>query len=138
MAGKKSILIIEDHQALRSMLTELFTIAGYEVNAVINGQEGLKAAQRGGYAAIICDIKMPLMDGITFLKAMQANPPKAKNGPVVMYSNFAYQYSKDEVLSLGAADFIAKDTLGSYELVNHVEKLINNPNSPTVAAHDPT
>jgi two-component system, NtrC family, response regulator AtoC len=122
--SKGHILILEDHQGLANMINDLFTTNGYEVTIAGNGQHGLEYAQKGGFAAIICDLKMPVMDGMSFLKALQENPPAAQNGPIIVYSNFAYQYSKDEALRRGAADFIAKDTLGTVELVAHVENLI--------------
>ena len=121
---KKTVLVIEDHPGLRSLLTDVFTMNGYQVTAVANGLEGHERAKEGGYSAIICDIKMPAMDGITFLKVLQENPAKIPNGPIIMYSNFAYEYSKDEVLALGAAEFIAKDTIATGELVERVNKLL--------------
>jgi DNA-binding NarL/FixJ family response regulator len=73
---------------------------------------------------------MPAMDGITFLKTIREHPPKVPNGPVIMYSNFAYEYSRDLVMSLGAADFIAKDTIASGELVDHVNQLLSGKGQP--------
>jgi CheY-like chemotaxis protein len=126
MPNSKQILILEDHQGLASMIRELFTSHGYEVTLANNGQHGLEYASKGGYTAIICDLKMPIMDGMAFLKALQEHPPAVANGPIIVYSNFAYQFSKDEAMRRGAADFIAKDTLGTTELVDYVEKLITD------------
>lgn len=123
---KKKILVLEDHATLRSMMTELFQLAGYQVTAVINGRQGLERAQEGGYDAIISDIKMPQMDGIQFLRAYQNSPSKSKNGPVIMYSNFAYEFSKNEVLGLGAVEFIAKDTISTGEFLDKVESIVQN------------
>jgi CheY-like chemotaxis protein len=122
----QKLLILEDHPGLGSLIQELFQSHGYDVTLATNGQQGLDYAENGGYAAIITDIKMPILDGIGFLKALNENPPKVKNGPIVVYSNFAYQYSKDEVISLGAADFIAKDTIGTGELVDYIDKLVKD------------
>lgn len=130
MANNKKVLIVEDHPGLRSLLTDLFTLNGYDVVAVNDGVAGLEKAQTGGFDVIISDIKMPAMDGITFLKALREHPPKIKNGPIIMYSNFAYEYSKDEVLGLGAADFIAKDTIASGELVERVNQMLAQSASP--------
>ena len=122
--SNNNILILEDHQGLASMIRELFSSRDYTVTIASNGQYGLDYASKGGYKAIIVDLKMPVMDGMSFLKALQENPPEKANGPIIIYSNFAYQYSKDEALRRGAADFIAKDTLGTTQLVAHVENLI--------------
>jgi CheY-like chemotaxis protein len=122
----KRLLILEDHPGLGSLIQELFTSHGYQVTLATNGQQGLSFAQEGGFDAIITDIKMPILDGMGFMKALNENPPKVKNGPIVVYSNFAYQYSKDEILSLGAIDFIAKDTIGTGELVDYIDKLVQD------------
>ena len=124
MADKEKILVLEDHQGLGQMIKDIFEFGGYSVTVVMNGRLGLEEAQKGGWSAIISDLKMPEMDGITFLKALHDNPPKHKNGPIIVYSNFAYEYSKDYVSSLGAADFIAKDTLGTTELLDRVKELM--------------
>ena len=122
----KKILIIEDHQGLRSLANQLFTTAGYEVVEASNGQQGLDSAIQGGFIAIICDLKMPIMDGMTFLTSLQQHPPPAPNGPIIIYSNFIYDYARDEALRRGASAFIAKDTLGTGELVQEVERIITS------------
>lgn len=118
------ILIIEDHQGLRELARQIFTSSGYEAEVAANGQAGLDLAITGGYDAIICDLKMPIMDGMTFLAALQQHPPATKNGPIIIYSNFIYEYAKNEALNRGAYAFIAKDTLGTGELVAEVERII--------------
>lgn len=130
MTDKKKLLILEDHPGLGALIKDLFVTHGYDVTVATSGRQGLEFAKDGGYAVIITDIKMPEMDGIQFLRALKENPPPNLNGPIIVYSNFAYQYSKDEVLSLGASDFIAKDTVSTGELVELVESKIN-PKSPT-------
>ena len=65
------------------------------------------------------------MDGMTFLAALQQNKPSSPNGPIIIYSNFIYDYARDEALRRGATAFIAKDTLGTGELVGEVERIIN-------------
>ncbi len=121
----KKILIIEDHLGLRSLANQIFTAAGYTVTEASNGQAGLDAAVQGGFNAIVCDLKMPIMDGMTFLAALQQHPPTSPNGPIIIYSNFIYEYAKDEAIRRGASAFIAKDTLGTGELVSEVERIIN-------------
>jgi len=121
----KKILIIEDHQGLRSLANQIFSSAGYQVVEANNGQAGLDCAIQGGFTAIICDLKMPIMDGMTFLTALQQRQPAEPNGPIIIYSNFIYDYARDEALRRGATAFIAKDTLGTGELVAEVERIIH-------------
>lgn len=122
----KKILIIEDHLGLRSLAKQIFSAAGYEVVEAGNGQAGLDAAIQGGFTAIVCDLKMPIMDGMTFLGALQQHPAATPNGPIIIYSNFIYDYARDEALRRGATAFIAKDTLGTGELVQEVERIIKD------------
>ena len=128
MVLKKKILVLEDHPGLGQLLKDLFTAHGYDVTVATNGRQGVENAQQGGFAIIITDIKMPEMDGIQFLRTLKETHTLAKNGPIIVYSNFAYQYSKDEVLSLGASEFVAKDTVSTTDLVQLVET--------TIAAHN--
>jgi CheY-like chemotaxis protein len=125
----KKILFIEDHQGLRSLANQVFSAAGYEVTEAPNGQAGLTSAIQGGFDAIVCDLKMPIMDGMTFLVALQQHQPAPANGPIIIYSNFIYEYAKDEAMRRGATAFIAKDTLGTGELVAEVEKIIAEHNT---------
>lgn len=126
----KKILIIEDHQGLRSLANQIFSGAGYQVTEAPNGQAGLNSAIQGGFDVIVCDLKMPIMDGMTFLTALQQHPPATPNGPIIIYSNFIYEYAKDEALRRGATAFIAKDTLGTGELVAEVEKIMAEQHGP--------
>ncbi len=122
----QKILVIEDHPGLRSLANQVFSAAGYIVTEAQNGQVGLNAAIQGGFDAIVCDLKMPIMDGMTFLTALQQHPAATPNGPIIIYSNFIYDYARDEALRRGATAFIAKDTLGTGELVQEVKHIIDD------------
>jgi len=126
----KNILIVEDHPAIRNMLTSLFKASGYEVTESENGAKGLEQAKKGGFSSILLDLKMPEMDGIAFLKAYKQTPPEKANGPIIVFSSVAFEYIKDEAIREGAAAFIAKDDLQNTHLVNTVEDI--------VAKHAPT
>jgi len=121
----KKILVIEDHQGLRALASQIFSGAGYTVTEAQNGQAGLDYAINGGFDVILCDLKMPVMDGMTFLTALQQQHPENPNGPIIVYSNFVYDYARDEALRRGASAFIAKDSLGTGELLQEVEHIID-------------
>jgi len=77
------ILIIDDERAIRRALREILEFEDFEVEEAENGKEGLEKAQAIAYDIIFCDIKMPLMDGMEVLDALQ----KAKvESPVIMIS----------------------------------------------------
>ncbi|MBW1716499.1 MAG: response regulator, partial [Deltaproteobacteria bacterium] len=66
---KKRILIIEDEANMRHMLEVLLEKSGYGVTLVADGQEGLEVTGKERFQFILCDIKMPRMDGMTFLRS---------------------------------------------------------------------
>jgi two-component system response regulator AtoC len=101
----KQILIIEDEANMRHMLEVLLRKSGYEVKTAPDGQEGLKVIEREGFHFILCDIKMPRMDGMAFLKS---GTDKLKDTPVIMMSAFGTVDTAIEAMKLGAYDYISK------------------------------
>ena len=101
----KKILIIEDEANMRHMLEVLLGKSGYEVKTAANGQEGLDAIEKERFHFILCDIKMPLMDGMTFLKSAKE---KLIDTTVIMMSAYGTVDTAIEAMKLGAYDYISK------------------------------
>ncbi|GAI09406.1 unnamed protein product, partial [marine sediment metagenome] len=102
---KKQILIIEDEANMRHMLEVLLRKSGYEVKTAADGHQGLKAIERERFHFILCDIKMPRMDGMAFLKSAT---DKLKETPVIMMSAYGTVDTAIEAMKLGAYDYISK------------------------------
>ena len=102
---KKRILIIEDEANMRHMLEVLLKKSDYGVTLVADGQEGLEAVERGQYDFILCDIKMPRMDGMAFLKSAAET---LGDTPVIMMSAYGTVDTAIEAMKLGAYDYISK------------------------------
>ena len=101
----KKILIIDDEKSIRKTLREILEYEKYIVDDAIDGSEGISMIQKGRYDIIVCDIKMPTMDGIEVLeKIMQI----AADTPVVMISGHGNIETAVEAVKKGAFDFIAK------------------------------
>jgi DNA-binding NtrC family response regulator len=99
------ILIIEDEKAIRKTLSEILSFEGYKIDEAGDGEEGLKKFKEKNYDIVLCDIKMPKMDGIEFLqKATEAN----SDIPVIMISGHGNIETAVEAVKKGAFDFIAK------------------------------
>ena len=64
----KRILIVDDEENFRHMLSVILIKEGYEVETASNGEEGLQKAVASPFDQILCDIRMPRMDGLEFLK----------------------------------------------------------------------
>lgn len=99
------ILIIDDEKAIRKTLTEILSFEGYKIEEAADGEEGLKKFREKTYDLVLCDIKMPKLDGIEFLqKAGEVNP----DVPVIMISGHGNIETAVEAVKKGAYDFISK------------------------------
>jgi DNA-binding NtrC family response regulator len=100
-----NILIIDDEKAIRKTLSEILSYEGYKIDEAGDGEEGLKRFKEKSYDVVLCDIKMPKLDGIEFLdKAREANP----DVPVIMISGHGTIETAVEAVKKGAYDYISK------------------------------
>jgi len=99
------LLIIDDEKSIRKTLREILEYEKYQVDEAADGMEGLTLIQKNSYDIILCDIKMPKMDGIEVLeKIMELNI----DTPIVMISGHGNIETAVEAVKKGAFDFIAK------------------------------
>jgi DNA-binding NtrC family response regulator len=100
-----NILIIDDERAIRKTLSEILGYEGFKVEEAADGEEGLKKFQATAYDVVLCDIKMPKLDGIEFLgKAFESNP----DVPIIMISGHGNIETAVEAVKKGAYDYISK------------------------------
>lgn len=100
-----SILIIDDEKAIRKTLSEILGFEGYKIEEAADGEEGLKKFSEKSYDLVLCDIKMPRLDGIEFLeKAREVNP----DIPIIMISGHGNIDTAVEAVKKGAFDYISK------------------------------
>ena len=107
---KISALIVDDSSVMRKIVERSLRQAGLDLERVQeagNGQEGLVAVSEGGVNLVLCDINMPIMDGIEFLRKMQ-EMPAAKGVPVVMITTEGSESHVVHALSIGARGYIRK------------------------------
>ena len=99
------ILIIDDEKSIRNSLKEILEFEGYDVHTAENGQEGLSMIKEDDYDLVICDIKMPKMDGKELLSRAQLLdiPPK-----FIMISGHGNVDAAIESVEMGAFDYISK------------------------------
>ncbi len=120
-ANAKRILVVEDEDNTRQALTKLLTREGYFVEGVANGYEALCYLRRQSVNLIVTDIKMPRMDGITFLRELNKNFPKSN---VIMITAYGGVDSYLEAMNLGAFEYINKPVQID-ELKIIMEKILN-------------
>ena len=99
------VLIAEDTADLNRVVTVMLQKFGYEVDSVYDGADALEQLERNGYDAVILDIMMPKMDGITALKNMRS---RGINIPVLMLTAKAEVDDRVEGLDAGADDYLVK------------------------------
>lgn len=101
------ILIIEDEAAIRRVLTKILSeeSSTYLVEEAANGLEGLEKVKASDYDLILCDIKMPKMDGVEVLDAVKKIKPEI---PMVMISGHGDMETAIQTMRMGAFDYISK------------------------------
>lgn len=99
------ILVIDDEVAIRKTLGEILSFEGYKIHEAADGEEGLQMFSEKKYDLVLCDIKMPKMDGMEFLEKATTTSPDV---PVVMISGHGTIETAVEAVKKGAYDFISK------------------------------
>ena len=100
-----SILIIDDEKAIRNVLKDILSNEGYTVEEAIDGAEGLKKFKEGNFDTVLCDIKMPKLDGIEFLQQAKGIHPET---PIIIISGHGNIETAVDAVKKGAFDYIAK------------------------------
>ncbi len=100
-----NILIVDDEKAIRKTLGEILSYEGYKIDEAGDGEEGLKRFREKPYDVVLCDIKMPKIDGIEFLeKVSEINA----DVPIIMISGHGTIETAVEAVKKGAYDYISK------------------------------
>nr|WP_300567649.1 sigma-54 dependent transcriptional regulator [Flavobacterium sp.] len=102
-----SILLIEDEPAIRRVLTKILSEESdtYKVDEAEDGIQGLEKVKNEDYDLVLCDIKMPKMDGVEVLEAVKKIKPEI---PMVMISGHGDLETAVNTMRLGAFDYISK------------------------------
>ncbi len=101
----KRLLIIEDEENMRHMLTALLKKSGYLVDTAPDGSKGLKMVDQTLYDYILCDLRMPKVGGLEFLKSAR---DKLWETTVIIMSAYGTIDTAIEAMKLGAYDYISK------------------------------
>jgi DNA-binding NtrC family response regulator len=99
------ILVVDDEVKLRNILKIMLSLHGHQVDEAGNGREALEKMGAIAYDLIISDIRMPEMDGLTFLDQLKENEISC---PVIIITAFATVESAVEAMKRGAIDYITK------------------------------
>lgn len=115
--SKGQILVVDDEQAIRELITEVLNISDFQVSTAADGLEALNLIRKNKFDLILLDVNLPKVDGFAVLEKVRESAPTQ---PIIMLSA---RTSKDDVthgLRLGADDYIRKP-FSVEELVLRVE-----------------
>lgn len=104
---KKRILVVDDSVSVRQVVNIALTTAGYEVTEAENGQTALDILDSKKFHLVICDVNMPVMDGITFVKQVKAKP-NYRFLPIIMLTTESSEARKQEGHAAGAKAWAVK------------------------------
>jgi DNA-binding NtrC family response regulator len=121
MASKSTILVVDDEEALRTVLGSELTNEGFQVQIAADGDDAIRELGKSGFDLVLLDIKMPRMNGFEVLKYIKENHPKTK---VVMLTGFADLKNAIESKKLGADDFVSKP-YDLVDLLTTIERVLN-------------
>lgn len=100
-----SVLIVDDKDSLRDMLTKTLTGEGYDVKSVADGETALKLASASRFDVVLTDLRLPSMDGIEVLRRLKEMDPSQE---VIMMTAFGTIEVAVDAMKLGAYDFLTK------------------------------
>lgn len=100
-----NILIADDEKAIRKTLREILEYEGYKVDEAEDGQKAYDMAKEGEYDVILCDIKMPKIDGLEVLDKLKKDSSEAQ---IIMISGHGTLETAVDAVKKGAYDFISK------------------------------
>jgi DNA-binding NarL/FixJ family response regulator len=125
------VLIIEDELLLNEAYARVLSAAGISLLRAYNGKEALAIVKTERPDIVLLDLRMPVMDGIEFLKKLHPkdNLPDAK---IIVFSNYDDQHEIDEAFSLGAMHYMLKAWATPDELVKLIRE-VDNASQPVAS-----
>lgn len=104
----KTVLLIDDDEAFRSLVTELLASHGWNVLQAEDGEDGLKQALQHKPAVVLCDLLMPRCNGFQFCRALNARRSELPGTKIVVTSGSGYAVDRINALESGADEFLTK------------------------------
>ena len=102
------ILIVDDNEANRDILTTRLATQGYDLSEAADGEEAVAAAKAVVYDAILMDVHMPKMDGLAATRAIRALEGPGGRAPIIAMSADVMPQSIERCRAAGMVDHVAK------------------------------
>jgi two-component system chemotaxis response regulator CheY len=118
----KNVMVVDDSASIRQVMSLTLAKAGYDVTEACDGADALGKLAGQKVNLIVCDVNMPNMDGITFLKSLK-DKPGYKFTPVIMLTTESQESKKQEGKAAGAKAWVVKP-FKPEQMLEAVSKLI--------------
>lgn len=103
--GKERILVVDDEETVREMVSKVINLIGHEVVTTGNGREALEILRSQTFSILITDVKMPEMDGFELTKVVRDQFPGTS---IICMTAHGTSYNYTDVVGVGATDYISK------------------------------
>jgi len=118
---KAKVLLVEDNETYRKVVKNAMQLEGLDYFEAENGQKALEKVKLNRPDLILCDISMPVMDGMTFLSEMKKDP-QLSTIPIIMLTN--YQEELENSVKNGAEEALLKSSLTPHQLIEVCRKYV--------------
>lgn len=119
----RKILIIEDDRFLRELISQKLLKEDYAIIEAIDGEDGLKKAEKEKPDLVLLDLILPGIDGFEVLEKLK-NDPFFEQIPVIIISNLGQKEDIDKGLKAGAVDFLIKAHYTPLQIIEKVKKTL--------------
>jgi len=118
---QRRILVVDDEDDLRTLLSHVLATHGYEITSASDGEEAIAILRKNTFDVALLDIQMPNMNGIQVLKFINENCPSTR---AIMLTGYADLKHAMEAKEYGAEDFIGKP-YKLEDILNTIERALN-------------
>ncbi len=123
MPGIKTILVIEDDRFIGEMYARSLRNAGYTVEWVVNGEEGIKAALSKSYDLILLDIMLPERQGAEIILELRGSTDKIPNSRVIVLTNYDQDDESRTAMQQKADGYLIKADITPRKLLDIIDKM---------------
>lgn len=124
------ILLVEDNEMNRDMLSRRLERKGFEVIIAVDGQQGLDAVNQDRPDLILLDMSLPVLDGWEAARLLKANP-KTKEIPIIGLSAHAMAGDREKAMKAGCDDYDTKP-VELPRLLDKVAKILDSPTKSSI------
>ena len=117
-------MVVDDDLFIRELYEEVLKDDGFEVESAVDGEEGLKKIQQGGFDLILLDVMMPKKDGLGVLSELAINKPSQPNGPILLLTNLGHDPIIKEAMTKGATSYLNKADMTPDQLLENIKKFL--------------